>query len=342
MLDESGNIRMQLAKEKIKNCRAGDLVKEMGGYFGFELLINRPYHQDMVELNTGRNALLYLVKARKIKKVFIPYFLCDSVSDMLQKNSIQYEYYPINNNLMPVLNHELNGNEYLYVVNYYGQIDEDKIRGLKDRYGSIIVDNTQAFFQRPLPGIDTIYSCRKFFGVSDGAYLSTDAFLEAELEVDISKDRMGHILGRFEGKASDYYEKCQKNDESFKELPLKKMSKLTRTILGAIDYEKIRATRNHNFEYLHEKLRHQNGLTLQLPYGAFLYPFHIRNGSEIRIKMVERKFYIATLWPNVLRDHNKDSLEYNFASNILPLPCDQRYSLEDMDLMLVELRKYLG
>lgn len=41
----------------------------------------------------------------------------------------------------------------------------------------IILDNTQSFFQKPISGIDTIYSCRKYFGVPDGAYLSTNILL---------------------------------------------------------------------------------------------------------------------------------------------------------------------
>ena len=124
----------------------------------------------------------------------------------------------------------------------------------KQKYGRIILDNTHAFFQKPLDGVDTIYSCRKFFGVPDGAYLSTDTVLNEELEIDVSKDRMVHILGRFEGNASDYYNDFKENDASFKLEPLKYMSKLTRNILGAIDYEKVKRTRNENYAYLADRL----------------------------------------------------------------------------------------
>ena len=44
-------------------------MKEVGGYFGLEKLIDKPYHKKMIELNTGRNALIYLIKAKKIKKL---------------------------------------------------------------------------------------------------------------------------------------------------------------------------------------------------------------------------------------------------------------------------------
>ena len=204
---------------------------------------------------------------------------------------------------------------------------------IKAKNNSIIMDNTQAFFQKPIFGIDTIYSCRKFFGVPDGAYLSTDTFLEEDIEFDLSKNRMEHILGRFEGQASDYYINFQKNDEAFKELPLRKMSNLTRNILGAIDYEKVRVARNSNFNYLHEKLNYKNILNIKVPDGAFAYPYYNKNGIETRKKLAEKKIYIPTLWSNVLSKNDKSSIEYDYAANILSLPCDQRYGIKEMEYL---------
>lgn len=310
-------------------------MREIGGYFELDQFINKPYYENLVELNTGRNALLYLVKAKKISKIYLPYFLCNSVSDVLSKYKIDYEYYNVGKDFFPIFEEKLKEDEYLYIVNYYGQITDDVTRKFKKEYKNIILDNTQSFFQKPIVGVDTIYSCRKYFGVPDGAYLSTDVVLNERLEEDQSSFRMKHILGRFEGKASDYYIEFKKNDETFKELPIKSMSKLTRNILGAIDYEKVIETRNRNFEYLHNRLRNKNILDIKLPYGPFAYPFYMENGIETRKKLAEKKIYIPTLWPNVLKENHEDSIEYDYAANILPLPCDQRYGVEDMDKIVV-------
>lgn len=312
-------------------------MKEIGGYLQLDQLINNPYHKNLIELNTARNALIYLVKAKKIKKVYIPYFLCDSIANMLKKYQVEYEYYYINKDFMPIFNQELYENEYLYIVNYYGQIIDDKIKNIKEKYRFSIIDNTQAFFQKPIPGIDTIYSCRKFFGVPDGAYLYTNTILEEQLEDDKSSNRMKHILGRFEGEASDYYDDSRNNDAYFKELPLKKMSKLTRNILGAIDYKDVRLCRNGNFNFLHERLNTKNLLNIIIPDGAFAYPYYVKDGIKIRRKLAEKKIYIPTLWPNVLRYNNESSIEYDYAANILPLPCDQRYRLNDMKMIIDNL-----
>ncbi|WFF74547.1 hypothetical protein [Proteiniclasticum sp. QWL-01] len=314
-------------------------MREIGGYFQLDQLIDKPYYENFVELNTGRNALLYLVNAKKIRKIYLPYFLCNSVSDMLNRNKIDYEYYHIGRDFLPIFDKELRNDEFLYIVNYYGQIIDSVIRKFKDKYNNIILDNTQSFFQKPIPGIDTIYSCRKFFGVPDGAYLSTDVIWDERLEKDESSSRMKHILGRYEGQASDFYNEFKKNDESFKELPIKKMSKLTRNILGAIDYEKIIESRNRNLEYLHGRLKHTNILDIKSPYGPFAYPYYVENGIEVKKKLAQRKIYIPTLWPNVLKENREDSIEYYYVANILPLSCDQRYGTEDMKILLKELEQ---
>lgn len=36
-------------------------MKEIGGYFELEQLISNEYYKDLVPLNNGRNALLYLL-----------------------------------------------------------------------------------------------------------------------------------------------------------------------------------------------------------------------------------------------------------------------------------------
>ena len=315
-------------------------MKEIGGYFGLEPLMNRPYYPDLIAVNNARNALLYIIKARKVRKLFIPYFLCDSVSNLCLREQIEFAYYHIDRYFRPVFNGDLAADEYLYIVNFYGQISNEEAENYKERFGNVIFDNVQAFFQKPVPGIDTVYSCRKFFGVPDGGYVSTDTYLNVPLPEDVSSERMKHILGRFEGKASDFYADFKKNDALFKELELRSMSALTRNILGAIDYESVRKKREENFEALHQALGAKNALSLIKPIGPYVYPFYCENGMEVKKRLAQESIFVATLWPNVLS--MEGTLEKKYAENILPLPCDQRYDLEDMRRVIQEVEVCIG
>ncbi|MBQ9953609.1 MAG: hypothetical protein IJO92_04710 [Clostridia bacterium] len=304
-------------------------MKEIGGYFGFEQYGGEEYHCGAIGVNSGRNALLYLLRARRYRKLYIPRFLCDSVYKLCVREGIAYEEYPIDASFRPVFERELQPDEAIYVVNFYGQISNQEAQEMKERWGNLIFDNVQAFFQQAVPGIDTIYSCRKFFGVPDGGYVSTEQRLDEPLERDQSKERMEHILGRLEETAAEHYAAFQQNDELFYDLPLRKMSVLTENILRGIDYAAVRRRREENYAVLEAALGETNPLKLCAPIGPYCYPFYCKNGMELKKMLAREKIYVATLWPNVLE--YDATLEKELAENILPLPCDQRYGEEDMD-----------
>lgn len=315
-------------------------LTEIGGYFGLEKLISNEYYPDLAAVNNARCALLYIIKARHYKKVYLPYFLCDSVRLVLERERISFEEYRIDRLFLPVLEVNTNSEEVVYIVNYYGVISAEQLISLKEKYRNIVVDNAQAFFARPVKGIDTLYSCRKFFGVPDGGYAYTDAEFHENIPVDVSKGRMKHILGRFEGNsASDYYDYFNDNDESFKKIELRRMSKLTHNILGAVDYQEVKHRREENFMFLSKSLEERNLLKLKCPPGPYAYPFYIQNGMAIKKHLAKRKIYVATLWPNVLSTGL--DIETDLTENILPLPCDQRYSEEDMQRVVDTLRELI-
>ena len=312
-------------------------MKEIGGYFGLEKLVSNEYYSDLTAVNTARNALIYILKARKARKIYLPHFLCESVCSMCAKEGYEVEYYHIDKNFMPVFEKKPAADEWLYIVNYYGQLDNEKASELKSGYGNIIFDNVQAFFQKPVRGIDTVYSCRKFFGVPDGAYVSTEAVFPEKLETDMSMNRLRHLMGRFEtNSASDYYADFKSNDHSFFETELREMSAFTHNILGAIDYESVIEIRNRNFSVLSKQLGNINGISIKTPSGPYAYPFYCKNGMEIKKKLAEKKIFVATLWPNVLE--MTDTTEKDYAENILPLPCDQRYDEDDMIYVAEEIK----
>lgn len=306
--------------------------KEIGGYIELEKFRGKMLYDDGVKLNCGRNALLYLIKTKGIDKILVPKFMCGSNDKVLKTNNVEVRYYNIDINFKPIVNKRDN-NEWLYLVNYYGQISSEFIKTLGNK---LIVDNAQAYFHKPINGFDTIYACRKFFGVSDGAILFTNKFLD-NLPVDESRQRMNFLLGRFERSASEFYEEYVKNNENFDNEPLKKMSKLTENILHAIDYEYVKKIRKDNFSFLHSKLATYNKLNIVVPEGAFMYPLYIENGERIRNELKKKKIYIPMLWPDVLDVCNENDLEYDLAKNILPLPVDQRYGIEDMKYIVDEV-----
>lgn len=314
-------------------------MKEIGGYIEIETNHGVMLHDDALALNCGRNCLVYLIKAKRIKCIALPYFLCDSVISVCHKYNIEVRFYHINKMFQPE-ELQLGEEEWLYVVNYYGQLTREQLQKLKKQYEHIIVDYAQAYFEMPIQGIDSLYTCRKFFGVADGAFLYTDVVLLEEILRDESYERMHFLVGRFERPASDFYSEYVMNNNLFNSEPLKLMSKLTENLLRGIDYEYVKKIRTENFTFLFERLRKKNKLQIHRIEGAFAYPLMLENnGSEVRKKLIANKIYIPTLWPNVMSCVPEDSLEYMLARDILPIPCDQRYRREDMEYICEHIER---
>lgn len=315
--------------------------KEIGGYIELDDIEGKEYHNKAIALNSGRHCLEYLIKAKNIKKMYIPYFLCSAIKKVCEKCNCEFEYYSIDKNFNIKFDRNLLKNEYIYIVNYYGQLQDKTKLEYKNKYKNIIIDNAQAFFDKPTDNIDTLYTCRKFFGVSDGGYLYTNVSLNDDIFIDKSYERIKYILGRYEVDAETFYKASADNNENFINEDLKYMSKLTHNLLKRIDYDKVARRRTENFKYLHNEISNINKLELCVPYGAFMYPLYIENGKELKKFLIENKIYVPTLWSDVYEIVDKNSVEMMLTDNIVALPCDQRYDINDMKRIINEIRRWL-
>lgn len=315
-------------------------MREIGGYIEFETYHGQMLHSDGIKLNCGRNCLAYLILAKQIKKIALPFFMCDSIFNVCKKYGLEIRYYHINANFQ-LENIELANDEWLYLMSFYGQLTTEKIERYVQQYKRVIVDFSHDYFHEPISGADTLYTCRKFFGVPDGAILYTDAeHLQIDIEQDESFERIHYLIGRYERSASEFYSESVANNMFFVNEPIKWMSKLTENLLHGINYERIKQQRTANFIYLHEKLTAINELKLRIVDGAYAYPLMVEHGAELKKQLIEHNVFVPTLWPNVLRDMKETDLEYHIVKDILPLPCDQRYSQEDMQHIINLIFQY--
>lgn len=312
-------------------------MKSIGGFFELELRKGVSFHSEAIALNSGRNALEYILRSTNKEKIFVPYYTCDVVINSITKLDIHFEFYSIDDNLEPLFDFELvKENEIFLYTNYFG-IKDKYIAKLNKLCKSLIIDNAQSFYSKPLDNIDTFYSPRKFFGVPDGAYtfISNNKF-KLDLEIDNSFNRFSHLLKRLEESPETSYSLYQKNEEIIDELPLLKMSNVTSRLLSSIDYDLIAAKRIENFQYIHKKLKQYNLLkidinTTQVP---MVFPFRTKHANEIKKNLKENRIYTASYWNNVLEIVETTSIEHQFVKECLFLPIDQRYNKMDIQRII--------
>jgi hypothetical protein len=315
--------------------------KSIGRYSELGLNDFTSFHNDALNLNTGRNCLEYLLRTYEYKKIYLPYYICEVIFEPINKLDIKFDYYHIDKDFEPIFNSKLNEDEVFLYVNYFG-IKKKTVEKLAITFKNLIVDNTQAFFNRPLNGIDTFYSARKFFGVPDGAYLYTKNILKDTFEQDYSYNRMEHLLIQIDKGTEEGYKIFCKNEQLLARQSIKRMSKLTKALLENINYEKVKKQREDNFLLLHDKLGKINEIKIEPDDidAPFVYPFLCTRGKEIKERAIDNDIYIDTYWDHVLNKVNRNSIEARLTNNLLPLPVSQMYSFEDMELLGNYIRNY--
>ena len=309
------------------------MLNEIGGYFELEHYTGKAYHDGAIPLNSGRGCISFLVELRHIATVWLPDWMCDSVTRRFVDEGVEVKTYSVGRDFLPTYDFQVEQDEWLYLMDYYGQLTSQDVTKALDRCnGRLLVDETQGFFRAPWKNCDTTYTCRKWFGVSDGAYVVTSdgSTLSRELSVDESHGRLGFVLGRFERPAAEFFRDSQENNDLFDEEPARLMSPITENLLNAIDYEMVIKQRQKNWGTLHRALINVNELHLIDPMGPFMYPLLSEKAEEMRKALIENNIYVPVLWPNVVAERETGSVAFQYSSNILPLPIDQRYGDEEM------------
>jgi hypothetical protein len=317
------------------------ITHSIGGYLPLELPEIKEHYDNLVRLNTGRNALEYILKQGNYVKIYMPYFTCDVLLEPVRKLNIVHQFYNIDEALNPIIDFEIEPHACFLYTNYFG-IKQATVDVLSKQIKNLIIDNSQAFFCDPLPGIDTFYSCRKFFGVPDGAYLQVKKKIYRNLPVDTSFGRLSHLVKSIDMGIEAGYPDYKANNKVLENNKIMVMSHFTQKVLSGINYAECFHIRKRNFNYLHKHLKDLNLLTFDFPddEAPMVYPF-LFDDRQLKLHLIQKKVYVATYWPNVFDWTSPKMFENFLARCLVPLPIDHRYTLQDMFYMLNVLKQFI-
>lgn len=169
----------------------------------------------------------------------------------------------------------------------------------------------------------------------DGGYLYTDAIADFEIEQDESYGRMDSLTKRIDISPEAGYDDFHLVSASFHDMPIRRMSKLTKCLMQSIDYNRVAQQRIDNYNTL---LRALGGRDLHYGEVPMIFPYESAEGQKLRKKLIANKIFVAKYWPNVDEWTEEDSTERCMANHILPLPIDQRYDKEDMNRIITLIK----
>lgn len=305
-------------------------MKAIGGYFGLECGKTSPYYPDGIYLNNCRNGIRYLIRTLGIRRIYIPYYTCNVVEDAISQEKCEIRKYRLDRDMMPV--DDIPKDEFIVYNNYFG-VSGENVRQLSGIYPNLIADNAQAFYSDP-DCQAAVYSPRKFFGLPDGGILRGKDIPRLNIPTGHSSHIASHLLKRLDYGAEYGYQDFVRNDALLEDYQVEEMSSLTKALMGNLDYESVRQRRISNFNFLSAELKTEFPIKMSDDDVPMIYPLLIKDGSDIRDRLIANKVFCARYWPNVIEEVPKDSLEYDLAKNLVAIPIDQRYGEEEMNLIL--------
>lgn len=312
---------------------------EIGSFLELDLRQSGEYFQtqDIARLNAARAGIYHAMRIYGCSKIYIPYYQCPTVNSFLKSKQIEIELYHIDKEFEP-LNVQQSENSVMLLVNYFGILSLDKMRKMSEKYSNVIIDNSAAFYMPPLDNALNVYSARKFFGVPDGCYVigkNAEKFTERYLQ-DYSSDTANFLLKRIEYGCSAVYAERMRNEERIDKSDILLMSKLTRSLLCAIDYNAIAARRKENFYFAHSLYKNINLIDPTKFIGddnvAMVYPLVVED-KYLMGKLREKQVYTGRWWNSVLKTVEVNSFEAFLSTYMLPLPIDQRYNKEEISIV---------
>ena len=116
------------------------------------------------------------------------------------------------------------------------------------------------------------------------------------------------------------------------------MSAEYEALLRRIDFAALLAKRRANIGRLKERIAALDGTRLRFlsvhPEESTLYfPVYLENRGEIQRAMAQRGVYCPVIWPEPEAAHGVCEVSRYVTEHMLALPCDQRYTPEDMDFI---------
>lgn len=301
-------------------------------------------HSSLWSYQSARAALFHLLSSllspkQAIDTLWLPKYICRSIYQVAEQLGISTQFYSINEDFEVESDIALKPHDAIFFVNYFG-IHEQSEAALLARFPSeqVILDYSQAFYQQPRRDVlATIYSPRKFVGVPDGGFLATSKPLcyEALPEDSHSIDRSRHLVSRLNGDIEVGYREFQVAEQSLDDPTPVKMSKLTRTLLSQVSYNSIKERRRANFTYLNQQLGNMNQLKPALKDQVPLcYPLLVdatlTDITTLRARLLQEKVFIPCYWPELKDQNGLNDFEKKLVSNLLAIPCDQRYTPDQL------------
>ena len=336
-------------------------ISVLGRGDGSQSLLRMLEEKDPLWFDSGRSALRFALAQRPRGKILLPEYICESVIASLGENEI--EFYRIHSDMqidLEDVEQKLASGDVtcFYLMHYFGATQRrevlDAICDLRLYHGFYIVeDATHALFSDRIGVGDVVYaSARKWLPIPDGGMVFGDLSREGYDKLDIAAPTekayamllKGAFLQSDLDCNSEYRHLFVASEEKLdSEQCDRKVSSLSRYLLGEIDARDARRRRFENYRCLEQLLR-DLGIRPAVELGEgdcpLVFPLVVDGRDELRTYLASKRIYCAVHWPFDGMMRGERPVGVHMAQHELSLPIDQRYGEVEMLYLVKCVRDY--
>ena len=302
---------------------------------------------------SGRDALKQVARLHRGSAVLLPALCCESMILPFTLNGCPVRFYKLKPDLTgdeaDVLSKAAPGTVLLYMPYFDIQpFPTDFLTRLRQSGVVLLEDRTQDIIVgRPAPFLPdyTVASIRKWAALPEGGILKTAAALPrvsadsrfGALRRQAMEEKGLYLENGDAGLKQDFLAKFHEAeallDESGEPVA---MSMENRSYLENIDFAKVLSARRRNAQVLEQALAELTAAGKLRPLcksestAGLYYPILLENRDAVQQALARQNIYCPVIWPIPAQAQGICETCEATAAHILALPCDQRYSEQDM------------
>ncbi len=332
---------------------------------------------DYIYTRSGREAIGFVLDeiGQNTKVAVLPSYICKSMLKPFLIRGYSIEYFGIDEYFNPNISEveaALHKNpDIILVVDWFGMNKNQEVISLARKHSeklAVLLDCTHSYFNNYFNGFINvnadfiIASLRKWFALPDGAVaINCKTKFENSLEfIDncfFNKRKKAmfiktEYLNSGDKKLKAQYRQLLSEAEHVLDCEdrIVGISSFSLSLINRMDFYSMKIKLQENFNALYKLIREMENYVIPIVNKfmtdsdcPFSFPIIVNNNrDELQLWLANNGIYCPVLWPlpeNIYLNHKVSAY---LSDRILSIPCDQRYSIFDMEYIAKMIWAFFG
>lgn len=299
---------------------------------------------------TARAALAALLVARRVKRLWLPAYVCRALVEGVTRAGVEPIWYGVDDRLncdVEAVRAGLAPDDAVLTICWFGRPPEAKFQMLASDFPSLLIIEDRAQALDPgtgIPGAIRLYSPRKLLGVADGGLLVGADLPAPPTQPGLPDLWTANDLRRAdtEGRDPDTWFPVYRAREAAFDAEPRCCSDRTLAALDLVEIQPEADGRRRNWESLAAHLAPFALWSDPAPqFAPLAFPVVVPNAADFVAHLADRRIWAARHWEKLPSPRRFDAA-HRLSARCVSLPLDGRYGRPEMMRIVDAVREFAG